>query len=42
VRERSVHLPLTGFRLLDSRTGETVELGERPDVTVLTLIRHRY
>jgi len=42
VRERSVLLPLSGFRLLDSRTGETVELGERPGVTVLTLIRHRF
>ncbi len=42
MRDETVHLPLAGIRLTDARSGEPLDLGELPDVAVLTLIRHRY
>ncbi len=42
MHEDTVHLPLTGIRLPDARTGDPVHLGELTGVCVLTLIRHRY
>ncbi|MGH3857737.1 MAG: hypothetical protein ACRDR6_30455 [Pseudonocardiaceae bacterium] len=42
MRDETVHLPLTGIRLTDARTGGFVELGELPGVRAITLIRHRH
>lgn len=42
MRDEAVHLPLTGIRLADVRSGAPVDLGELSGVQVLSLIRHRY
>lgn len=35
-------ISLHGIGLVDSRTGDAVELGQEPPRALLTLIRHRY
>lgn len=37
-----MRIPLAGIRLIDSRTGEQVDMGALSGVTVLSLIRHRF